>query len=197
MKFIVLIMTLIGFVANAEEFALDSSHTSIEFKISHLVIATVTGKFKTFEGTFDINEKSKIVKDVSVSIDVASIDTNEAERDKHLKSPDFFEVEKFPKMKFEVKEFKLNKDKQKVTGSLTIRDITKPVSLDLDYKGIVTDPWGNTKLVFSANGKINRKEFGLKWNKNLDKGGVMIGDEVKIFIEAEASKKEKTEKTES
>lgn len=124
---------------------------------------------------------------MNVEIEASSIDTNEPDRDKHLKSPDFFDVEKFPKLIFASKKTITKENKPtKIEGELTIHGIKKSVTLEVDYKGSTTDPWGNERIAFEASTQVNRKDYGLKWNKNLDKGGVMIADDVKIQIEGEA-----------
>lgn len=171
----------------AASYKLDESHTQVGFKIKHLVISTVSGKFNKFSGTFEFDPKKGEIKDLNVEIDAASIDTNEPDRDKHLKSADFFDVEKFTKLTFSstVSIQKKNKPFQ-LEGTLTVHGIKRNVTLDLDYKGETTDPWGNERIAFEASTKINRKDFGLNWNKSLDKGGVMIADEVKVIIEGEA-----------
>ncbi len=171
----------------AGTYKLDEAHTQVGFKIKHLVIATVSGRFNKFSGSFNFDDKAGKLSDVKVTIDTASIDTNEPDRDKHLKGPDFFNVTKFPKMEFASKSvtYKDNKPTE-VKGDLTINGVKKPVTLAVDYAGMTKDPWGNQRVAFEANTKINRKDFGLKWNKNLDAGGVMISDDVNIIIEAEA-----------
>lgn len=178
---------LISTTAWAGEYKLDESHTQIGFKIKHLVISTVSGRFNKFSGGFQYDSQSGKLEDLKISIQAASIDTNEPERDKHLKSADFFDVEKFPNLTFESKKIISKENKpSKIEGELTIHGVKKPVILDVDYKGTAKDPWGNESVVFEATGALNRKDFGLKWNKSLDKGGVMIADDVKIVIEGEA-----------
>lgn len=171
----------------AGNYKIDESHTQVGFKIKHLVIATVSGRFNKFSGNFEFDPKKGEVKSLNVEIESSSIDTNEPDRDKHLKGPDFFDVEKFPKLTFVSKKTILKENKPiKIEGELTIHGIKKAVTLDVDYKGSTTDPWGNERVAFEASTQVNRKDFGLKWNKNLDKGGVMIADDVKILIEGEA-----------
>ena len=171
----------------AAPYKLDESHTQVGFKIKHLVISTVSGRFNKFTGAFDYDNKTGDIKDLKVEIESASIDTNEPDRDKHLKSPDFFDVAKYPTLTFVSKKIITESGRPiKVEGELTIHGIKKNVALDIDYKGSTVDPWGNERIAFDASTKINRKDFGLKWNKNLDAGGVMIADDVKIQIEGEA-----------
>lgn len=183
----VLLLALASTSAWAGEYKLDESHTQIGFKIKHLVISTVSGRFNKFTGGFKFDSQTGKLEDLKVSIEAASIDTNEPERDKHLKSADFFDVEKFPKLTFDSKKVitKAGKPSQ-IEGELTIHGVKKAVALEVDYKGSATDPWGNESVAFEATTSVNRKDFGLKWNKSLDKGGVMIADEVKIVLEGEA-----------
>lgn len=174
--------------ASAEKFNLDEAHSTVGFSITHLKFATVTGRFNKFSGSFDFNEKTGKLNDLMVKIQPSSIDTNQEKRDTHLKSKDFFDVETFPSL-----EFKGNKVSYKgtkpvsVSGDLTMHGITKPITLKIDYKGSVVDPWGMQKAIFEATAQLNRKDFGIVWNKALDSGGMMLSDEVKITITGEAS----------
>lgn len=171
----------------ANNYKLDESHTQVGFKIKHLVISTVSGRFNKFSGAFEFDPKKGEVRALNVEIDSTSIDTNEPDRDKHLKSADFFDVEKFPKLTFVSKKTTTKGNKPaKIEGDLTIHGIKKPVTLNVEYLGTTTDPWGNERIAFEASTQVNRKDFGLKWNKNLDAGGVMIADDVKIIIDGEA-----------
>lgn len=182
----------ISALAQAETYKLDEGHTTVGFKIKHLVISTVNGRFNKFTGSFAYDEKSGKLSDVMVSIDTASIDTNEAKRDEHLRSKDFFEVEKFPKIQFKSTKVDYKNHKPvKVTGDLTIRDVTHPVTLTAKYEGSAKDPWGNTHLAFNLSGKIDRKDFGLSWNKALETGGLLVANEVAIEINSEALLQEK------
>jgi polyisoprenoid-binding protein YceI len=176
--------------AQAGTFEIDKAHSEVGFSVKHLVLFNAKGNFKTFSGTFDFDEAKGELKNVNVEIDVASVNTNEPDRDKHLVSPDFFDAAKHPKMTFKSTKVEF-KDKKpvKVMGTLTMRGVTKPVTLEVDYKGSAMDPWGNTKLGFTAKAKINRKDWGVNWNKNLDKGGVAVSEEVEIVIDAQASAK--------
>lgn len=180
-------LALCSIVANAESYKLDESHTTIGFKVKHLVISTVTGRFNKFEGSGSFDEKTKTLKDLKASIQVSSIDTNEADRDKHLKSPDFFDAEKFPTITASIKSASFAKaDVTDLKLKLKIRDVTKDIDFTTKFLGTVTDPWGNKRIAFEGKGEINRKDFGVSWNKTLDKGGLMVDDIVEIFIEGEA-----------
>lgn len=187
-KFLALsIISFSSIIAHAESYKLDESHTTIGFKVKHLVISTVTGRFNKFEGSGNFDEKTKTLKDLKATIQVSSIDTNEADRDKHLKSPDFFNADKFPTITAEIKTANFAKaDEASLKLKLKIRDVTKDVDFAAKFLGTVTDPWGNKRIAFEGKGKVNRKDFGVSWNKTLDKGGVMVDDMVEIFIEGEA-----------
>ncbi len=174
--------------ASAAEYALDTAHTHVGFKVRHLA-TNVQGNFNTFDGTFTFDEKNLSKASGTIVVDTASIDTNHPKRDGHLKSADFFEVEKYPKMTFNIKKAEKTKAGIKIHGDLTIRDVTKPVVLDGKYLGTMKDPWGNTVASFEAGTKINRKDYGLNWNKALEAGGFLVGDEVEITLHVEANPK--------
>jgi polyisoprenoid-binding protein YceI len=166
--------------------SLDMSHSEITFAVKHMMISTVRGKFNTFSGTIDFNEQDPALSTVDVSVDLASVDTRDEKRDGHLKSPDFFDVGNHPTMSFKSTSVqKISDNQAKVTGDLTIRGVTKPLTLDITYNGQAKSPWGMTSAGFSATGKLNRKAFGLEWNVALETGGVLVGEEVSIAIEAE------------
>jgi polyisoprenoid-binding protein YceI len=173
--------------AEAATFSLDKAHTRVGFKVKHLVIATVSGQFDDFEGSFVFDEAKPELKDLNIKIKTTSINTNEPDRDKHLRGEDFFKVVQIPLMTFKSTKVEyLDKKAGKVHGILTMVGVSKPVILDVTYHGQVKDPWGNVKLAFEAFTEINRKDYGVKWNKALDHGGLAVGDVVKIIIEGEA-----------
>jgi polyisoprenoid-binding protein YceI len=174
---------------------IDPSHTRAEFAVKHLMISTVRGQFTDINGTVDFNENDPAKSKVDVQIGVASILTRDEKRDAHLKSPDFFEVEKYPYMTFKSKRVtKIDPLHGKIVGDLTIRDVTKEVTLDVDYAGQAKTPWGTTSAGFTATATINRKDWGLNWNVALETGGVLVGDEVKINLEVEIVKQAEAEK---
>ncbi|MGE3975130.1 MAG: YceI family protein [Bdellovibrionales bacterium] len=169
-------------------YKIDPSHSEVGFKVKHLVVSTVPGKFKEFEGNFKFDEKTGKVEDVQFKIKAASIDTNEPKRDEHLRSKDFFEVDKYPTIEFKSTKVETSgKKPTRVHGDLTMHGVTKNVALKLKYNGTIKDPWGNQKLGFEANTKLNREDFNLKWNKALETGGVVVGKEVEIIILGEAT----------
>lgn len=171
----------------AAKYDLDKSHTNIQFIAPHLMVSKVTGRFDKFEGAFEFDEQNMKLENVAVNIKTDSLNTNEKDRDKHLRSGDFFDVKKFPDMKFKSTKVEYDNGKpDKVHGELTIRGITKSVVLEVDYNGAVIDAMGNHVVSFEAETQVNRKDFGLNWNKALDKGGWVVGDEIKIKIDGEA-----------
>lgn len=165
----------------------DQAHSSAHFKIKHMMISNVTGDITGVDAKIDLNEKDITKSTVEATLDVKTINTNNAKRDDHLRNPDFFDAAKYPAIKFVSKKIaKAGKDQLKVSGDLTIRDITKQVTLDVTGPTAgFKDPWGNMKRGLSASTKINRKDFGLTWNKALETGGVVVGEDVKIEIELE------------
>lgn len=189
-KFVLaVIMTAVSSMAVAANFTLDPSHSEIGFSVRHLMITNVKGKFNKYEGKFVFDEKSGNLSNVDVMIDPKSIDTNDDKRDEHLRSPDFFDATKYSKITFKGDKVEIKTGKPvKITGTLTMRGVAKPVSLDIDYRGLQVDPWGNEKIGFGLTGKLNRKDWGISWNKALDKGGVTVSDEVAVNIEGEALK---------
>lgn len=169
--------------------SIDPTHTNIEFGIRHLMISTVKGRFGGVTGTVAFDKTNPSALAVDVLIDVASIDTRQEQRDGHLRSPDFFDVERYPSIRFVGKTLHGDVDGEfTLAGDLTIRDVTRPVTLQVSSEGRVRDPWGNDRAGFSAKGKLDRRAFGLTWNQALEAGGVVVGDEVKISIDAELTR---------
>jgi polyisoprenoid-binding protein YceI len=171
--------------AQSQTWKIDKSHSKVGFSVSHLVITDVEGSFKDFEASISTNKNGELEK-VEAVIKTTSINTENNDRDNHLKSDDFFNAEKFPEMKFVSKTIKKSgKNNYKITGELTIRDVTKTVTLDAKLNGKVTDPWGNTKMGWYAQTTINRFDYNLKWNKALEAGGLVVGKEVTIKINSQ------------
>ena len=175
----------------AASYSIDSAHSSANFKVRHLMISNVRGQFKKVTGTVEFDPKNLAASKVEARIDANSIDTREEARDKHLKSPDFFDVAKYSELTFKSKKFAAaGPGKYKVTGDLTIHGVTREVVLDLtevtpETKGMQ----GETRVGGQASTKVNRKDFGLNWNKNLDGGGVVVGDDVEITLDLELLRK--------
>lgn len=170
------------------KWGIDPTHTEVQFKVKHLVIATVTGFFKKFSGSIESATDDFDGATASFSLDVNSIDTNQADRDAHLKSPDFFAADQYPTVDFKGTIKKVSGSDYKITGDLTMRGTTKPVELSAEFGGIMVDPWGNTKAGFEINGKVNRKDFGLNWSAVTEAGGVVVSDEVKLHLNVELAK---------
>jgi len=182
------VVALAPIVAMAQvKWNLDKSHSSVKFTVEHLVISEVEGSFKMFDGSLESTAANDFTNaKVNFSVDVNSINTDDEKRDGHLKSDDFFNAEKFPKMTFVATSIKKVKGNMyTMEGNLTIRDVTKKVKFSVINGGTVKDPWGNIKTGFKASGKINRKEFGLKWGAVTEAGGAVVGDEVNMIINVE------------
>jgi polyisoprenoid-binding protein YceI len=162
----------------------DPSHSSVGFSVRHLMISKVRGQFGKWTGTFEHDESDPTRSKLTARIDATSIDTRDEKRDAHLRSPDFFDVEKFPTLTFKSTSVKRTDDGFAATGDLTIHGVSKPVTLEVETPSAPNnDPWGNTRIGASAHAKINRKDWGLNWNAALEAGGVLVGEQVKISIE--------------
>ncbi|HVV50811.1 MAG TPA: YceI family protein [Polyangia bacterium] len=171
----------------AQTWQIDKAHSDIHFTVRHMVITKVRGRFLKWDGTLALDEQDWSKSRVDIAIDAASISTNDEKRDGHLKSADFLDAEKFPKVTFKsTKIAPAGGDKLNVTGDLTIRDVTKPVTIAVERLGKAKDPWGNNKIAFNGKLTIERDEFGAKWNQVLETGGVLVGKEVEIDLELQA-----------
>lgn len=167
------------------QWTIDTTHANVDFSVKHMAISTVRGSFAVFNGSGETNEAG-MPTSVQMEIDAASISTNNEQRDGHLKSGDFFDVEKFPTLTFKSTSITGTPDELTIAGELTIRGVTKPITLKGELSQVVKDPWGNQRTSLVATGKLSREQFGLTWNMALEFGGVMVSDEVKLHIEAEA-----------
>lgn len=168
---------------------LDPAHSELGFKVKHMMITNVSGSFGKFDVSAETADNDFATASISFTADVSTISTSNADRDNHLKSADFFDTAKYPQIKFtSTKVEKRSEDNFVVHGSLTMRDVTKPVKLDAEFGGIGKDPWGNEKAGFTLSGKINRTEFGLAWNAALETGGVLVSEEVRIVGEIQLIK---------
>jgi polyisoprenoid-binding protein YceI len=174
--------------ATKTTWGIDPTHTEVQFKVKHLVISTVTGFFKKFSGSVESENEDFDGAQVTFSLESNSIDTNQPDRDGHLKSPDFFAAEQYPTIDFTGSLRKEEGSEYKLDGALTIRGTTKAIVLDVYFGGIMVDPWGNTKAGFEINGKLNRKDFGLNWNAMTEAGGMVVSEEVKLHINVELAK---------
>jgi len=174
---------------SGEKYSIDAAHTTTEFAVRHMVISTVKGSFPDVSGEIVYDEEDITRSTVDVRIKVASVNTNNDKRDEHLRSPEFFDAEKYPEITFKSKKIEKNKEGHMLTGILTIRDVSKEVTFPFELTGKVTDPWGSVRIGAEASLKINRQEFGVAWNKVLEGGGLVVGNDVKINISLEAVKK--------
>lgn len=165
---------------------LDTTHSEVGFGVKHLMISTVKGRFKNVTGTGETNPDGTI-KSVAMTIDAASIDTNVGQRDDHLRSPDFFDVAQFPQLTFASTAVEQKGADVTITGLLTMKGVSRPVTLTGEFTAPTKDPWGNPRVALEVAGKLNRKEWGLGWNQALEAGGVVVGEEVKLSIAAEAT----------
>ncbi len=173
----------------AANYKIDADHSSVGFKIKHLAISSVNGRFTDFSGTFSFDPTNIAASKAEAKIGIKSINTEQKKRDDHLRGADFFDVAKFPEMSFSTTKIEAVSTNQfKAHGDLTIRGVTKPVVLDITYQGAAKDPWGGERAAFVATTKLGRKDFGLAYNKVLETGGLLIGEEVDVSIEIEGVK---------
>jgi polyisoprenoid-binding protein YceI len=180
--------TSIATAVPAGTYSIDPAHSRFEFAVRHLGIATVRGHFGSFEGTFEVGDDLASAKAYG-SVEAASVNTQEPQRDDHLRSPDFFDVERFPRIEFASKEIRpLDDERFAVVGDLTLHGITRELTLDAEITGTELDPWGNERVGLEARGELNRKDYGLTWNQVLGSGNVLVSDKVKLSIEVSAVK---------
>ena len=167
-------------------FQIDNAHSEIQFSARHMMVSKVRGVFDKWDGTIALDPANPAKTTVDITIDAASINTKDAQRDGHLRSPDFLNVEKFPSVTFKSSKVEVTGDNTaKLTGDLTLSGVTKPAVLDVEYQGNAKSPWGTTNYGFSAHTKINREDWGLTWNAALETGGWLVGKEISIDIELE------------
>lgn len=167
----------------------DPTHSAIEFSVKHMMIAKVKGSFNTFEASILANPSDLTTAEIDFTVDVASIDTRNADRDNHLRSADFFDVEKNPTLTFKsTRIVKTDEDEYDVTGNVTLNGVTQEETFSISFEGQGKDPWGNEKAGFSGKGKVKRSDYGLTYNAALETGGVLIGDQITLTIEIEAAK---------
>ena len=184
MNKILLLVLIFTSTVFASAFKVDSVHSKISFKVKHLMITNVYGTFSNYSTSIDYDENSKQFSTLNASVDVNSISTENAKRDKHLRSKDFFDVINHPNMSFKL----ISIDGDEALAELTIKGITQKISFELENNGTIKDPWGNTRLGFSLEAKISRKSYNLSWNKVLETGSVVVGDKIKIMVDIEAIK---------
>ncbi len=183
-----LVLLALAGSAAAAAYDIDASHSSLTFKVRHMMVSKVSGRFEDFSGSMEFDAASPASWSVEATVRTASINTDDPKRDDHLRNPDFFDVETHPEMIFKSTGVEKDGDDYVLAGELTLMGVTKPVALELEFNGEVDDPWGNTRAGFSAEGEIDRRDFGMVWNKTMDKGGVVVGNTVEFELEIEAIK---------
>jgi polyisoprenoid-binding protein YceI len=174
--------------AESARWDVDLDHSTIEFRVTHMAVSKTTGRFMDYTGFIDMDAEAGTVKAIEATIKTGSVNTNHEKRDAHLRNADFFDVEHYPTMTFKMKSQKKTAEGYTAVGDLTLRGVTKEITLVGHYNGTTKDPMGNTRAGFNAEGKLNRKDFGMVWNKTLDSGGLVVGDEVQIRLDIECIK---------
>jgi polyisoprenoid-binding protein YceI len=187
------LMLLIPLVVEAQtaRWDIDPDHSLIEFRVAHMVVSKTSGRFTDYRGFVEMDVDAKTFKTIEATINAESINTNQEKRDAHLRNADFLDVKQFPTMTYQMTQYQKLGDAYAVIGNLTLRGITKEVVLTMTFNGATKDPWGNIRAGFTADGKLNRKDFGMVWNKILDNGGLVVGDEVHIHLDIECIKAKK------
>jgi polyisoprenoid-binding protein YceI len=180
--------------AEMTKWNLDKDHTSLGFEVVHMVVSKTKGKFTEYSGTVEMDAEKQEFKTFEAVIQTASVTTDHQKRDDHLRSADFFDVKTFPTMTYKMKSYTKSGDQYTAIGDFTLLGVTKELTLVGTFNGMAQDPWGNTRAGFTAEGTLNRKDFGMKFSKLLDSGGLMVGDEVKLKLEIEVIKENKAEK---
>ncbi len=174
--------------AETAHWDIDPDHSLIEFRVAHMVISKTSGRFLDYRGFVEMDANAKTIKAIEATINADSINTNHEKRDGHLRNADFLDVKQFPTITYTMKTTQKEGEAYKVIGNLTLRGVTKEVTLTGTLNGVTKDPWGNTRVGFTADGKLNRKDFGMVWNKALDNGGLVVGDDVHIHLDIECIK---------
>jgi len=183
--------------AEMTKWNLDKDHTSLGFEVVHMVVSKTKGKFTEYSGTVEMDPEKQEFKTIEAVIQAASVTTDHQKRDDHLRSADFFDAKTFPTMTYKMKSYTKSGDQYTAIGDFTLLGVTKELTLVGTFNGMAQDPWGNTRAGFTAEGTLNRKDFGMKFSKLLDNGGLMVGDEVKLKLEIEVIKENKAEKVKS
>lgn len=183
-------ITIITGTARAEmaRYNVDLEHSTVEFRVAHMVVSKTTGRFTDYTGFIEMDPETMKVKELEAVIKTASVNTNHDKRDTHLRGPDFFNAEKYPTMTYKMKSYRKAGEDYVATGDLTLLGVTREIELVGRFNGATKDPWGNTRAGFTAEGKINRKDFGMNWSKVLDNGGMVVGDDVFIKMDIECIK---------
>jgi polyisoprenoid-binding protein YceI len=192
----IVIASLLGFFplgveAETARWEIDPDHSVIEFRVTHMVISKTSGRFLDYRGLVEMDADAKTFKTIEATINAESVNTNHEKRDAHLRNADFLDVKQFPTITYEMKNYQKQGDAYRVVGNLTLRGVIKEVTLIGTFNGVTKDPWGNTRAGFTADGTLNRKDFGMIWNKTLDNGGLVVGDQVQIHLDIECIKAKK------
>jgi polyisoprenoid-binding protein YceI len=185
---VALAVSIAGGVSAADQYSLDIVHSSIQFSVKHMVISNVKGTFDKFDGVVNYDPENIANSSVEVTIDVGSINTKDEKRDEHLRSEDFLDASKHPNISFKSNKIVKKDDGYVAVGTLTIRGVSKEVELPFVVNGPITNPWGQTVIGVEVEFKLNRQDYGVKWNKTMDSGGLVVGDDIKIEINLEAKK---------
>ncbi len=185
------LVCLSGVSAEMTNWKLDHDHTTLGFQVKHMVVSKTNGKFLEYSGVVEMDPEAKEFKTFEAVIQTKSVFTDHKKRDEHLRSPDFFDANTFPTMTYKMKSYKKTGDSYTALGDLTLRGITKEITLVGTFNGVAKDPWGNTRAGFTAEGTLNRKDFEMKFSKMLDNGGLMVGDEVNLMLEIEVIQEKK------
>jgi len=181
----------LGVEAETARWDIDPDHSVIEFRVTHMLVSKTSGRFQDYRGFVEMDVDAKTLKTIEATINPESINTNQEKRDTHLRNADFLDVKQFPTIAYKMKTYQKEGETYKVLGHLTLRDVTKEVTLIGTFNGVTKDPWGNTRAGFTADGTLNRKDYGMIWNKTLDNGGLVVGDEVQIHLDIECVKTKK------
>ena len=174
--------------AESARWNVDPEHSTVEFRVAHMMESKTTGYFTDYQGYIDMDAEAGTVKTIEATIKTASVTTKHEKRDGHLRNADFFDVGTYPTMTYRMKHYKKTAAGYEAVGELTLRGVTKDVTLTGNFNGVAKDPWGNLRAGFNAEGKLNRKDFGMVWSKTLDGGGLVVGDEVLIKLDIECIK---------
>ncbi|UVT17844.1 MAG: polyisoprenoid-binding protein [Nitrospira sp.] len=183
-----LMLLPLGVEAETTRWDIDPDHSTIEFRVAHMMVSKTSGRFMDYHGFVEMDADAKTFKTIEATITAESINTNHEKRDAHLRTADFLDVKQFPTMTYKMKQYQKQGDTYTVIGHFTLRGMTKEVTLIGTFNGATKDPWGNTRAGFTAQGKLNRKEFGMIWNKTLDSGGLVVGEDVEIRLDIECVK---------
>lgn len=181
-----------GVEAETARWDIDPDHSLIEFRVTHMVISKTSGRFMDYRGFVEMDASANTLKTIEATIQAESINTNQEKRDMHLRNADFLDVKQFPTMTYKMKHYRKQGATYTIVGNLTLRGVTNEVTLIGTFNGVTQDPWGNTRAGFTAEGTLNRKDFGMVWNKTLDSGGLIVGDEVQIRLDIECIKAKKS-----